>query len=144
MSDFPDNCIRGIQKLKNVYQDTNTVSAQLFIPDERTIKNRSDGGQETSINWEDDETVLDFTLNQKDENDQNRLLFPNGAVKLPRSEMDKLIADANISNAISYERNPLANNVYHGNIVFRDGLSKPMITMIANVLALYCSEVIRK
>jgi hypothetical protein len=144
MLDFPDNCIRGIQKIKYVHQDTDTVSSQLFLPNERTSKDRPDKGQETSINWEDNDTVLEFTLDSRDENDQTKLAFPHGAVRLPRHVIDKVINEANTINAITYERNKLPNNNFHGNIVFRAELPRHTITMIANVFALYCSKVLRK
>jgi len=144
MDNFPETCIRGIDKLKHVYQDTDTVSSQLFVPDNRTSEKRADKGQETSINWEDDDSVLEFTLDSRDENDQNKLLFPHGAVKLPRQIIDNVINEANTINAIAYERDRLPHNDYHGNIVFQVGLPGHTINMVASVFALYCSKVLRK
>ena len=144
MPDFPNLCIRGIQKAKHVHTDTDTVSSLLFIPDNRTRELRSDGGDETSINWEDNDSVLEFTLDSKDENNPTSLAFPHGAVKLPRKILDEVVNSPTTYDSIKYERQELPHNPFHGNIVFRAGLPNHTITMIANVFAYSCSKVLRK
>jgi len=138
MNEYPRACIRGIQKGSSI-RSNNKASLKLFLPDDRTKKYRNDNGIETSINWEDNETVLDFTLNYKDDN--NRLVFPNGAVRLSRDRIDSVITNTNVSNPVSYERDKLEDNPYHGNIVFRDGLAQHDINLICGTFALYCSKV---
>jgi len=144
MPDFPDYCIRGIKKKSYIYEDTDTVSSALYMPDPRTKETRSDGGSETSINWEDNDNVLDFTLQSLDDNNQTALAFPHGAVKLSRNVFDNINNSATTLNTITYERQKLPKNHYHGNIVFRTGLPNHTVTMIANVFALFSSRVYRK
>jgi hypothetical protein len=141
MNDFPEHCIRGVGKEKYIYDD-DTVSAGLFIPDKRTASTRGDGGFETSINWEDNNDVLVFTLEYRDEN--NHLAFPHGAVRVPRQEIDHVNELESTRDTLTYERGPLPDNPYHGNIVFRGSLPNPRLTMIANILAAASSKVYRR
>jgi|SRR5215211_419691 len=86
---FPENCIRGIKENKNISNDGTTVLAALFLPAARTAQTRDDGHTETSINWEDNESVLSFTLNYR--LSQNAYFaYPNGAVKIPREKIDEI------------------------------------------------------
>ena len=137
---FPDNCIRGVRKQDHVTAEGGVASV-VFQPDSRTAENRADGGAETSINWEDDETVLDFTLNHKI---NGQYQFAHGAVRLARREIDRINRHPASTNSLTYERAPLPDNAYHGNIVFRKDLSKPTIKMIASALALASSSVLRR
>ncbi len=140
MVNFPDFCIRGIVKKSYIYEDTETVSAALFIPDSRTRVTRSDEGTETSINWDDNDKVLEFTLQTRDEKNQAVLAFPHGAIKLPRHVLDDVVNLPSTFQAITYERQEIDNNPYHGNIVFRAGIPQHTINMIANVLAAHSSR----
>ena len=142
MLDFPNYCIRGIRKKSFFYDDTDTASSALYIPDSRTSKDRSDGGSETSINWEDNDKVLEFTLQSLDEN--SLIAFPYGAVRLARNALDDVNKLASTINTITYERQERPGNPYHGNIVYKSGLAHHIITMIANVLAASSSNVQRK
>lgn len=137
---FPDSCLRGVRK-QNDMTPEGGVASTVFLPDSRTAANRADGGQELSINWEDDTTVLDFTLQFKV---AGQYQFPQGVVQLPRQEIDRINTLPTAKNALSYERAPLADNPYHGNLVFRSDLSKQMINMIAATIALACTKVIRR
>jgi hypothetical protein len=123
---FPDNCIRGIRKKD--FLTPEGISSAVYLPDERTAQNREDGGLETSINWEDDGTVLNFTLRNP--------AYQWGVARLPRATIDYLNVQPASANALSYERAPLEGNPYHGNIVFRQNLSKVTRNMIAGTLAL--------
>jgi hypothetical protein len=141
--DFPDHCLRGISKghIQNTLPELNKVSAVVFYPDESTSAYRLDSGTETSINWEDDDKALEFTLNQtKDDLPQ----FPGGAVRLSRTAIEYVNTRPGMQGSLSYERAPLPENQYHGNIVFRANLSKHVIKMIAAALAMESSQIIKK
>lgn len=143
MPDFPENCIRGIREKKYINPDGVTVFAALFTPYEKTAGNREDGCMETSINWEDNEEVMSFTLNYRVNGDTN-LAFPNGAVRIPIEKMDAINTFDATRDSIFYERARISGNEYHGNIVFRKHLSKNQITFIANMLAAASSKVYTK
>ena len=57
---FPDNSIKGIPN-KEFLIDETTVGSHLF----HFKQTRDDEFVEQSINWEDNEFVIDFTLNQR-------------------------------------------------------------------------------
>lgn len=131
MNDFPENCLRGIQKLSYILDGE--VASDVFFPYEKTAENRADKAQETSINWEDDESAIKRTLRD----------YPNGAVRLARSELDRVNGQQRASNDIAYERAPRPNNSYHGNILFHSHLPKRRIRSISAYLACVCSGMIK-
>jgi hypothetical protein len=140
MPEYPDHCIRGIRKKDYWFEDTDTVSAALYEPDTRTKDDREDGGIETSINWEDDDKALEFSLRIRDEKNPTQLAFPYGAVRLARKVLDEVNESISTVNTILYERQKLPDNDYHGNIVFKSGVPKHTRTMIATVFAFYSSK----
>ena len=104
------------------------------MPDDRTSATREDKGAETSINWEDDSTVLFFTLN-------NEQLATFGAARLSREHLDSIINESEFLRKsdikrLTYERAPLPDNRFHGNLVYIE-LSKPIVRMIASAMAMY-------
>jgi hypothetical protein len=141
MQEYPEFCIRGIRKLKEINQD-DTVALNVYLPYTKTSETRTDNGSETSINWEDKEEVLNFTLNFRDE--KNQLVFANGAVKLAKDEIDHINTLPSTQDTLLYERDELDENPYHGNIVFRAELSNPKRNMIASILAAASSKVFKR
>lgn len=140
MIDFPASCLRGVHK-QDFITPEGGVSSAVFHPDFRTAESRNDGGAETSVNWEDDDTVLDFTLRLKT---NSQYQFPHGAVRLRRQEIDHINRFSVSTNSLNYERAALEDNPYHGNIVFKRDLSKPTIKMIAAALALASSKILQR
>jgi hypothetical protein len=134
---FPGSCVRGVQEKKHLLEN-GFPATTLFYPDERTGLTRADGGFESSVNWEDDDTVLRFTLNYKA---KGQYQFPHGAVRLPCSEIDHLNAHPQTPDALKYERSAVQDNPYHGHIVYRSDLPKPTIRGLAGALALAASQV---
>ena len=133
MVDYPEYCLRGISKINDITQE-GRVSANVFLPDERTALTRVDNCMETSINWEDDNQALAFTLRS----------FQNGIVRLGRAEIDRINSLPASINEIGYERSVDPINSYHGNILFQNIISSAVRRMIAASLALASSKVIRK
>lgn len=131
---FPENCIRGIFDVS--YLPDGIVGSHLFFfngPD------RGDGWKEQSINWQDDGTAIEFTLGQRKD---GQLLFKAGAVMLARAEIDTLNSKPAVNGVLSYERQRLDINPYHGNILLRSSVRKPQMKQIAAGLALAVSEII--
>ena len=64
VNDLPNNCLRGLRKA-NWVDARFLIATEAFIPDSRTAAGRQDGGKETSVNWEDDSQVENFTLADK-------------------------------------------------------------------------------
>lgn len=133
---YPKNCIKGIPNDDFWNKEDGIVYSHLF----HFKPTRDDGGVEQSVNWEDDESVIDFTLNQKKENGD--LQFRAGAAVVPRFEIDRLIERPTIRGLLSYERKPLDDNPYHGNLLLQANVSTPVMRMIAAGLALAVSGII--
>ena len=131
---YPKNSIKGIPN-NDFLIEGRTVASHLF--DFKQI--RDDGMVEQSINWEDDESVVDFTLNQRKENGD--LQFRAGVAILPRSEIDRLSRLPTIRGLLSYERSPLDDNPYHGNLLLQANVPKAKMKQIAANLALAISGI---
>jgi hypothetical protein len=111
-----------------------SILAAAFVPDGRTAEERADGGAEVSVNWEDDEHVEGRALAE----------FPkaaHGLARLARAQIERLNALPGARSALLCERQMLQNNPHHGNVVFRQGLSKLHTAMIAGALALASAHV---
>lgn len=104
------------------------VETTAFLPDKRTGDVRADGAQEVSVNWEDSDAVLAFTLAKRDQS-------AHGVARLPRTRIDDATREQ-LPGAVRCERARLETNVYHGNLVYRGDLSNPVKKMIAAALAL--------
>ena len=106
---FPDNCIKGILNNSFLVEDDGSIAAHLFhFKPEHA---RDDGWVEQSINWEDDESVIEFTLTQR--KDDGELQFKTGIAIIPREEIDRLNRRPTVSGILSYERQTLEDNPYH-------------------------------
>ena len=103
---------------------------------------RTDGWKELSVNWDDDENSKNVLLDQKKENGE--IQFKAGYAIIPRSELDHLISQPTVNGLLSYERSPLENNSYHGNVLLKGNLPKPTIKKIQAGLALFVSKVVKR
>ena len=124
-NNYPDFCFRGIRKQGWITLEKR-ICGSAFAPDKRTTN--QDGFQETSINWEDNQDVLDFCLKEfKD-------AFAFGAIKLPKKEIDSII-EHEPPNWLSYERKQTPDNPFHGNILFNQEISTQYKRAIQGSLA---------
>lgn len=64
---YPDNCIKGIPNQDFILPD-GTIGAHLFHFKE--VNKRDDNFIEQSINWQDDDNAINFTLKQKKDGDK--------------------------------------------------------------------------
>ena len=139
MSAFPTYCLRGLRSKAFLVEGAPAVvAAGAFEPDYRTSEQRVDGGFEASINWEDDTTVLSLTL-------RNQQVSAHGVARVMRQVIDEadtlqnlrpFAADAQYG-CVSYERAPVTDNLFHGNVVFAARLPKPVMRMVASYLAMH-------
>src|SRR5712692_303507 len=114
--DLPDACLRGICLQKWILPER-VVDTAAFVPDPPPVP-REDGASEVSVNWEDNPEVLTFTL-------ANRATSEHGAARLPRAEIERVSRRSAIDRPLNCERKPELANPYHGNVLFKAGLSKP-------------------
>jgi len=122
-----DNCVRGIRKPEWIerVEEREIVTSLAFIPDYNIVRN--DRGYETSVNWQDNDRVIEFTLKQP--------TSQHGAALLPRKAIDEANKLPMSRDCLAYERKILNGNPYHGNIVFLK-CSRSIVKMIAGTLAL--------
>lgn len=96
---------------------------------------------DVSINWEDDDRVVIFTLDQRKD---GQFQFTYGVARLPYSGIQEVCNHPICPNSIQCNRDPIPDNVYHGNIVYRADLSKDTKRMISSMLAMKVKEVIKR
>jgi hypothetical protein len=131
---YPDNCIKGIPN-ENFITNDGFVGSDLFYPPSDSQPNE-EGWLESSINWEDEPSVVDFTLDARKEDNSRR--YKSGAIRLARYEIDRIILALPSSDLLDYERNPIPDNPHHGNILFGE-MENRTRRMIAGGLALHSS-----
>jgi len=134
---YPVDYIKGIPNNDFLIKEDWSIGSNLFFF--KMEDARLDGWVEQSINWKDDDTVVDFTLNQT-KNDGTPQ-FKAGIAIFPRDELDKLNRQPTIKGLLSYEREPLENNTFHGNILLKAGVPKLTMKKIAAGIALTVSEI---
>jgi len=93
-----------------------------------------------SINWEDDEGAVGFTLARK--KDDGSFSYKCGVARIPRAEIDKIRNFPQVEGRLTYNRDVLDDNQYHGNLLLDQAVTKPVRGLIASSLALACSCII--
>lgn len=137
---YPHYLIRGIPNQTFVDED-GLVSAQLFYFN-KPESVRSPGYREESINWHDDDGAITHALNQTKGDGTPQ--FTVGIALLCRSELDRIKNNPNVRNQFDYERNAIAGNPYHGNMLLRIDTPKKTIKKIAGQLALNVTQIIKR
>lgn len=125
---YPKEFLRGIPNKDFI--DNGHVLYTAFQFDDT---GREDGNREASINWLDDQEAINTALNQRKDN--GKLQFPYGVAKIDL-EFAKIILHNFSQVSFSYERAPLDNNKYHGNLLLANSLSKQTRQMVMTGLAL--------
>lgn len=133
---FPENCIKGIATDDGVTEN-GRVSGHVFYFKIEQLRN--DGFIEQSINWEDDSNARDFTLKQKK---GGKIQWRRGIAILPRKAIERLNQQPTYKGLLSYERNTLGQNIYHGNILLKGKIEKPAIRAMGGNLATHVTKVI--
>jgi hypothetical protein len=134
---YPINCIKGIPNADFLIED-GSIGSHLFYFKKEHI--RDDGRKEQSINWEDDSNAIEFTINQKKDDDS--IQFKAGVAIVPRDEIDRLGNMPTVKGLLSYERQPLDINPYHGNLLLAEGVPNHTMKKLAAGLALAVTKII--
>ena len=129
--DYPDSCLRGIPNSANYVNPGGSIGSNLFY---FTDAAREDAKLAVSVNWEDDGNVESFILSQQKPNGE--LQFGGGVARLSRQHIEHVMAITQLIGLLSYEREPLPNNNYHGNILLNSGTEIATMKQIAASLAL--------
>jgi hypothetical protein len=136
---YPENCLRGLSS-KDMLQEDGTIAGHAFYFTK--VDNRTDGCQELSINWQDDDKTIEFTINQT--SPRGGLQFKYGVAVLPLAALNKICKQLTlIAGLVSYERKPTEENPYHGNILLRESVSPHTMKSIAGTLATHVMQVVK-
>lgn len=129
---FPENFLRGFN-MKDCFTSEHNIATAAFQFSDFT-NNRSDNYHEASINWEDDKKAVTLLLEQKKEGTEEKM-FKYGYARLPLNHVKMILKSLIDKNYLAFERRPLENNPYHGNILIIGDIKKQEKTMIQNCLA---------
>ena len=139
--DYPENIIKGIPN-NSFFKDGEIGTHLFYFELHRDVQlTRDDGMIEQSINWVDDDSVIELTLNQRRTSD-NDLQFKAGVAILSRSKIDELKKFQRVEGLLAYERSPLDGNPYHGNLLLPEEVPKAKMIQIAGSLALAVLSII--
>jgi hypothetical protein len=142
MIEYSDNLLRGLSADDWVKDGIVTASA-FQIKFEPTFM-RNDCAA-NSISWEDDTSVVELMMQQKkkENGEQNdKLQYKVGLARIPRKEVDHIMRLPTIKDILSYEREPLPDNKYHGNLLVRPESSLAQRKLLPGVIACLVSEII--
>jgi len=124
--EYPATFLRGIPHDGNQYFD-NRGNATGYIFRPHSNQQPANGFYEQSINWEDNDTVVRFTLSER--KSDNTLRYKGGAARVLREEIDRIGQEVPFIGVVAYNRDPIeANsakgieeNPYHGNLLLHEG-----------------------
>lgn len=125
---FPEEFLRGISNIDFV-KDGQVLPSAFQFDD----ADRDDGKMEASINWLDDEGAIAVALNQTKDN--GKIQFPGGVARIEVAFAKQILRNFS-QKEFSYERAPLKNNKYHGNLLLASSLHKQRRHMLMTGLAL--------
>lgn len=132
MSDFPKTFLRGL-KGKTVITEEGYVQSEAFSFD--TNKDRTkDNMLEMSINWEDCNEAVDLLLCQKKE-DGVTDKFDVGFCRFLTEKLEEWFGLHKENKDFDYERYPLENNPYHGNLLLSPNVKTSIRRNITYTLA---------
>lgn len=138
MENYPSSLYRGISE--QYYKDGYLLPETFHID---TETGRSDGYTEISITWNDEPEAFNVIASQVNER-TGLIQFTAGIAEIQKKEFEDRMQPHLIVKNMSYERAPLDNNKYHGNILLKDSLDKTMRTMIKSQLALLAQACIHR
>jgi len=140
---YPKNILRGIQNNQCITKD-GLVSASAFTFHENP--DRESEFLESSINWKDDDGAIDEILNKTKSNKQGELekMFKYGYVELDKNDLDTIMRLSNCSTRLLYERYPIEDNDYHGNLLIVKGLSNASKRLISGTISSIVKSVTKR
>ena len=105
---------------------------------------RSDSMTESSINWEDDDQAIPFTLNQRKPNGD--VQFRYGVAIIPTSSLTQLPAIVHqiAGSGFTFERRVVDGNKYHGNYLILSATPGHIQHRIEATLSLLVTEVVKR
>ena len=134
--DYPENFLRGLSADDCVSDGIPTAAAFQFHFEPDLMK---DGCATNSIGWEDDGNVVDLLMKQQKD---GQTQFKAGLARFKRDSIDHIMKLPTYRGILSYDRQPLEGNQYHGNILVSNTSTKYQRRVIPGVIASLFTEII--
>lgn len=126
---YPANLLRGVSSPKQV--DNRVATPELFTFDDKY--KASNGQLALSINWNDDGGSILELKNKRTAT--GALQFQFGVLAIERARLEYLMSSPNVAGQLGYEREPLSDNPYHGNLLL-DPATRPIVRkLVASSIA---------
>lgn len=114
--EYPLTFLRGIPNKSPQFFDSNDqITGGIFRPADEQLP--VDDFYELSINWEDDSSILNITLQSRLEDGE--LHFKGGAARISRQKIDEMQQEPPYKGVVKYRRSPLIDNKYHGDLLLQ-------------------------
>jgi hypothetical protein len=136
---FPERCLRGLRDRDHLQRDQNGstvwILGKAFEPPWSTrqdrVSNRAKSDHyESSINWEDHATESFQILCTDQKNAKCGIVSICLADLKTARQVNPLAA-----TSLDWERDPIRNNPFHGNLLFSGNLPRPIVRELAAVIA---------
>ena len=112
--EYPDQFIRGILYNSDEFYSDGMLMPAVF---KKFDVANSEGLRELSINWYDDEGAITQLIGQRHKT-EDRPLYLGGVAIVDKYRLDEIKKHQGLVDRLFYERAPLDENKYHGNILF--------------------------
>lgn len=136
MISYSDNLLRGLSADDWISDGLVTAAAFQIKFEAPFLK---DGHAAQSICWEDDDSVINLMLQQKRE---DHFQFKTGIARLPRGSIERIMRLPAFAGILSYERDRLPDNPYHGNLLVSPGSNKTQRKLLPGVIAAHVLDFI--
>ena len=145
--EYPKLYLRGISRDDSQFFNPPIPNTTFRIPTANIFSGgfdsndeRQDDFEELSINWIDDDGAFEVAFNQKNSK-SGECQFKAGVGVYDFGTLKEIVSSQYFKEVLDYERAPIPNNKYHGNILLHKGVSaeksmKSMKNMICGKIAM--------
>ena len=133
---YPDTFLRGLSTDDCVSDGIVSSAAFQLHFEPHLLRN---GCAASSVGWEDDGSVIDVMMRQEKDGEPQ---FKAGLARFQRESIDRLMKSPAFARVLSYDREPLVENPYHGNLLVSSTATKTQKRLLPGVIATQYSEII--
>jgi len=137
--DYPDTFLRGLSSENSIVDGI--LSAAAFQFHFETMKLRN-GCAVNSIGWEDDGSVVDLLNKQEKKDSPGSPQFKVGLARFKKDSIDYLMKLPAFRDVLSYDREPMDDNPYHGNLLISSASTEQQRKILPGYIAVSFSEIL--